>query len=160
MAGGHDQLWKDLIQAFPADFVRLAGPDLAARLAGTIEFQPAEAHTGAPRGKERRLDLIAWAESRHGERALLHVEIELNFRTATAARLLAYKRPARSEAEMSLEDRGSQEARRRVAVQTVQRGGSVFRIGRRRCGGSRTGGRDATDYLGREGRGTGGRDGF
>ncbi|HEV7668689.1 MAG TPA: DUF4351 domain-containing protein [Thermoanaerobaculia bacterium] len=32
MAGGHDQLWKDLIQAFPADFVRLAGPDLASRL--------------------------------------------------------------------------------------------------------------------------------
>ncbi len=92
MAGGHDQLWKDLIREFPADFVRLAGPDLAARLAGTIEFQPAEAHTGAPRGKERRLDLIAWVENRNGERALLHVEIELNFRTATAARLLAYNR--------------------------------------------------------------------
>ena len=93
MAGGHDQLWKDLIQAFPADFVRLAGPDLAARLAlDAIEFRPAEAPTGAPRGKERRLDLIAWVESTEGERALLHVEVELKFRTATAARLLAYNR--------------------------------------------------------------------
>ena len=92
MAGGHDQLWKDLIQAFPADFVRLAGPDLAARLLGRIEFEPAEAHSGAQRGKERRLDLIAWVKSREGERALLHVEIELQFRTATAARLLAYNR--------------------------------------------------------------------
>ncbi|HEV7671949.1 MAG TPA: DUF4351 domain-containing protein [Thermoanaerobaculia bacterium] len=93
MAGGHDQLWKDLIQAFPADFVRLAGPDLAARLAlDAIEFRPAEVPTGTPPGKERRLDLIAWIESREGERALLHVEIELKFVTATAARLLAYNR--------------------------------------------------------------------
>jgi hypothetical protein len=43
MAGGHDQLWKDLIQAFPADFVRLVGPDLAVRLLGPIEFRPVEA---------------------------------------------------------------------------------------------------------------------
>ncbi len=93
MAGGHDQLWKDLIQAFPADFVRLAGPDLASRLAlDAIEFRPAEAPTGAPRGKERRLDLIASVESKDEERALLHVEIELKFLTATAARLLAYNR--------------------------------------------------------------------
>lgn len=93
MAGGHDQLWKDLIQAFPADFVRLAGPDLARRLVlGAIEFRPVEAPSGALRGKERRLDLIAWVKSAGGERALLHVEIELQFRTATAARLLAYNR--------------------------------------------------------------------
>ncbi len=93
MAGGHDQLWKDLIQAFPADFVRLAGPDLAARLVlDAIEFRPVEAPSGALRGKERRLDLIAWVESKEGERALLHVEIELKFLTATAARLLAYNR--------------------------------------------------------------------
>lgn len=93
MAGGHDQLWKDLIQAFPADFVRLADPDLAARLArDAIEFRPVEAPSGALRGKERRLDLIAWVESKGSERALLHVEIELRFRTVTAERLLAYNR--------------------------------------------------------------------
>ncbi len=50
MAGGHDQLWKDLIQAFPADFVRLAGPDLAVRLVGAIEFRPVEAPSGTLRG--------------------------------------------------------------------------------------------------------------
>ena len=93
MAGGHDQLWKDLIQAFPADFVRLAGPDLAARLVlDAIEFRPAEAPAGAPRSRERRLDLIAWVKSNEEERALLHVEIELKFLVATAARLLAYNR--------------------------------------------------------------------
>ncbi|HEV7667091.1 MAG TPA: hypothetical protein VGS22_01085, partial [Thermoanaerobaculia bacterium] len=93
MAGGHDQLWKDLIQAFPADFVRLASPDLASRLAlGRIEFQPAEAPSDAPRSKERRLDLISRVKSKVGERGLLHVEIELQFRTTTAARLLAYNR--------------------------------------------------------------------
>ena len=93
MAGGHDQLWKDLIQTFPGDFVRLAGPDLAARLdLGAIQFRPVEAPSGALRGRERRLDLTAEVEDRDGERALLHVEIELRFRTATAARLLAYNR--------------------------------------------------------------------
>ncbi len=91
MAGGHDQLWKDLIQAFPADFVRLAGPDLSAQV-GAIEFQPAEAHSGALRGSQRRLDLIARVKSRDGVQVLLHVEIELQFRTATAARLLEYNR--------------------------------------------------------------------
>ncbi|MEP7012396.1 MAG: DUF4351 domain-containing protein [Acidobacteriota bacterium] len=92
MAGGHDQLWKDLIQAFPADFVGLAAPDLASLILGAIEFRPLESPSGALRGKERRLDLIAWIESKAGERALLHLEIELEFRTATAARLLAYNR--------------------------------------------------------------------
>jgi hypothetical protein len=93
MAGGHDQLWKDLIQAFPADFVRLAGPDLAARIRlDEIEFRPAEAPSDAPRSSERRLDLIAWAESNEDEKALLHVEIELQFRTVMPARLLAYNR--------------------------------------------------------------------
>jgi len=93
MAGGHDQLWKDLIQTFPADFVRLAGPDLAPRLRlDEIEFRPAEAPSDAPRSKERRLDLIAWVQSQEGEKALLHVEIELKFRTAMAKRLLAYNR--------------------------------------------------------------------
>lgn len=93
MAGGHDQLWKDLIQAFPADFVRLAAPPLASRVnLGAIEFRPVEAPSGAMRGKERRLDLIAEVEGKEGERALLHVEIELQFRTATAARLMAYNR--------------------------------------------------------------------
>ena len=47
MAGGHDQLWKDLIQAFPADFVRLAGPDLADQLAlDAIEFSRIAAARG------------------------------------------------------------------------------------------------------------------
>ncbi|HXU31022.1 MAG TPA: DUF4351 domain-containing protein [Thermoanaerobaculia bacterium] len=93
MAGGHDQLWKDLIQTFPADFVRLAAPDLASRLVlDAIELRPVEAPSGALRGKERRLDLIAWVKSKKGEKALLHVEIELEFRSAMAARLLAYNR--------------------------------------------------------------------
>lgn len=93
MAGGHDQLWKDLIQTFPADFVRLAAPDLASRLVlGEIEFGPAQMFMDAPRGAERRLDLIAWVKSKKRERALLHVEIELQFRSAMAVRLLAYNR--------------------------------------------------------------------
>lgn len=93
MAGGHDQLWKDLIQTFPADFVRLAGPDLAVRIKlDAIELRPAETPSDAPRSRERRLDLIGRAESTEGEQALLHVEIELQFRTVMAERLLAYNR--------------------------------------------------------------------
>ncbi|HEV7671899.1 MAG TPA: hypothetical protein VGS22_25535 [Thermoanaerobaculia bacterium] len=48
MAGGHDQLWKDLIRAFPVDFLRLVDDELAARLV-------------APKGFLERPEPLAWA---------------------------------------------------------------------------------------------------
>jgi hypothetical protein len=93
MAGGHDQLFKDLLRAFPADFLWLAGEAVAAKLElGGLELQPAEVFLDQPRGDQRRLDLVTRAEARTGGAGpvLLHVEIELRYRSTVAARLWLY----------------------------------------------------------------------
>jgi hypothetical protein len=95
MPGGHDQLFKDLIRTFPGDFLRLVAPEVASRLdLANLELQPTEGFLDLPRGAARRLDLVARAGSRSGpeEPVLLHVEVELRFRSAVPTRLWRYNR--------------------------------------------------------------------
>jgi len=93
MYPSHDHLFKELIRAFPAQWVRLVVPDQAAQLAlGTLEFQPTETFLDVLRGEERRFDLILRVDSAAGERLLLHLEVEREFRRETAARLWDYNR--------------------------------------------------------------------
>src|SRR6185295_689605 len=93
MAGGHDQLWKDLIRTFPADFLRLAAGDLAGCLeVASLVLEPAETFLDQPRGAERRMDLVGTATTRVGEELLLHVEIELRYRRTIPPRLWLYNR--------------------------------------------------------------------
>ena len=95
----YDQLMKELLADFSGQFLRLAAPRLAERIDfRSVAFAPEEHYPGSPTGRERRADLIspAFAVSDMGgaeaEEALLHAEIELRYRTATAARLWAYNR--------------------------------------------------------------------
>ena len=95
MPGGHDQLFKDLIRSFPADFLNLTAPEVLAQLEPQdLDFQPAEVFIDLPRGAQRHLDLVARVRTRTGEPAavLLNVEIELRFRSAVPARLWSYNR--------------------------------------------------------------------
>lgn len=95
MPNGHDQLFKDLIRSFPGDFLRLAAPALAARLdLGSLEFQAAEGFTDLPHGARRHPDLISPARTRAESTGsvLLHVEIELRFRSTVPFRLFRYNR--------------------------------------------------------------------
>jgi predicted transposase YdaD len=95
MAESHDQIFKDLIRAFPRAFLNLAAPDFRDQLdLATLEIQPTESFLDLPRGKERRLDWLARADGPGGERVLLHVEIELRYRRAAAERLWRYNRLA------------------------------------------------------------------
>jgi hypothetical protein len=51
---GHDQLFKPLLQAFFADFLRLFDPETAASLdLSTISFRDTEAVTDIPQGERR-----------------------------------------------------------------------------------------------------------
>ena len=93
MAGGHDQLWKDLIRAFPIDFLRLVDGELAAQLElSALSLEPVEEFLDRPTGAGRRMDLAGNARSLEGAEVLVHVEIELRFRDTVPPRLLLYNR--------------------------------------------------------------------
>src|SRR5436305_9880682 len=95
MAGGHDQLFKDLIRTFSGDFLRLAAPGIASRLdLGGLEFLPTESWTDLPRGARRQPDLLAraLAVGDGTPPVLLHIEVELRYRSALPARLWRYNR--------------------------------------------------------------------
>jgi hypothetical protein len=95
MAGGHDQLFKDLITTFPGDFLRLAAPRLASAIdLASLEPLPAESWTDLPRGARRQPDLLLRAKPKLGgiRAALLHIEVELRYRSTLPARLWRYNR--------------------------------------------------------------------
>ncbi len=102
MATKHDQLMKELIASFPDQFVRLAAPRLAERIdLVAVAFEPEEHYPGSPTGRERRADLVSRAyalpepksaENGETEEAVLHAEIERQYRSATVSRLFDYNR--------------------------------------------------------------------
>ncbi len=83
----HDQLFKELLQAFFADFVRLVLPGLADRLRlEQPRFRDKERFTDTTEGEHRYLDLVAEVETTRGEEelVLVHVEIEAKARGGEA----------------------------------------------------------------------------
>lgn len=81
----HDQHFKDLLQRFFGDFVRIVLPGMAPLL--RLEhprFLDKEAFTDIPEGERRLLDLVAEVETTSGETdlVLIHVEIEAQARGA------------------------------------------------------------------------------
>jgi hypothetical protein len=78
-SGGHDQLFKQLLQAFFADFLRLFDPETAARLdLDTITFVNPEVFTDFPQGERRTADIVVQVRTRDGdtELILIHVEVQ------------------------------------------------------------------------------------
>ncbi len=95
MAGAHDQLGKELIRAFPADFVRLILSGVAAQIDLTaIDFRSEEFFTESPRGgRPRRPDLTAEVPVLGSdEEVILHGEIEARYRKARVPGLCEYNR--------------------------------------------------------------------
>ena len=93
---GDDQLFRELIPEFSADFVRLALPDVARQLdLSAIEFRLCEYFSDSPRrGRPRRPDLVAEAPMLADPTKLvtLHSEIECKYLKARIPRLLDYNR--------------------------------------------------------------------
>src|SRR5579875_755498 len=76
---GHDQLFKQLLQAFFPDFLRLFDPQTAAALdLSTVIFRDTEAFTDLPQGERRIADLVAQVATADGadELILVHVEVQ------------------------------------------------------------------------------------
>jgi len=76
----HDQTFKQLLETFFYDFLRLFLPDVALAIdPGSIEFVPPEAFTDIPAGEQRTADLAARAYTVAGEPEviLLHTEVEM-----------------------------------------------------------------------------------
>lgn len=88
----HDALWKGLLQAYFADFLELAVPEVAK------ELQPAkhrileqESFADLPKGRKALVDLLAEVSSAH-ERGLVlvHAEVEHRFGQAMDDRMERY----------------------------------------------------------------------
>jgi len=79
----HDQLFKELLQAFFADFVRIVLPDVADELwLEQPRFLDKERFTDTTEGEHRFLDLVAEVPTLEGDDELLlvHVEVEAQAR--------------------------------------------------------------------------------
>ncbi|HLK56051.1 MAG TPA: DUF4351 domain-containing protein [Chthonomonadaceae bacterium] len=75
----HDQLFKDLLQAFFREFMELFFPEVAIRLDFTrVTFIDKETFTDVPTGAQRRADLVAQVYTLEGqpEIILTHIEVE------------------------------------------------------------------------------------
>ncbi len=99
MATKHDQLMKELLACFPDQFLRLAAVEIADRVdLDTVVLEPEEHYPGAPTGRERRPDLVSRARTFVDEdgndegEVLVHVEIELKYRSSKLPTLLIYHR--------------------------------------------------------------------
>ncbi len=76
---GHDQLFKQALQTFFADFMRLFDAGMAAHLdLSTVAFRDAESFTDFPQGQRRTADLVAAVRTREGdpELILVHVAVQ------------------------------------------------------------------------------------
>ncbi len=90
----HDQLFKELLQAFFADFVRIVVPELVDHLdLEQTRFRDKERFTDTTEGEHRYLDLVAEVETTAGEEelVLVHVEIEAEARGAEAMGLRMWR---------------------------------------------------------------------
>ena len=91
---GEDQLCKELIQAFPASFVRLVWPGVAKQIdLGAVDFRQEEYFTDSPRdGRLRRPDLTTKVPVLAGGEVILHGEIEAKYLSARVPGIIEYNR--------------------------------------------------------------------
>lgn len=98
--GRHDQLFKELIRTFFAEFLPLVAARAVERLdPARSTFLDKETFTDIPKGERRELDLVALvprrASSSSPSSAIVHVEIEAVARPGMGQRLWSYARQLR-----------------------------------------------------------------
>jgi uncharacterized protein DUF4351/putative YhgA-like transposase len=92
MATQHDKIFKQLLRAFLADFVRLVLPQASDRLdLSSPELLDKELFAGGPHGRRRELDLLVRVRTVDGRPLLIHVEIEARASGGMEERLWRYK---------------------------------------------------------------------
>lgn len=98
----HDSIFKALLRLFFADLLRLAVPDLAARLdLAHPMFLDKEFFTAS--GRRRELDLLARVSFLGGSGSLLiHVEVEARYRPGMGRRLWRYRNQIQARHEIQV----------------------------------------------------------
>jgi hypothetical protein len=92
MANQHDKIFKQLLHAFLADFLRLTVPETLDRLdLSSPEFLDKELFAGGPRGRRRELDLLVRVQTVNGRPILIHVEVEARASPGMDERLWRYR---------------------------------------------------------------------
>ncbi len=89
----HDQLFKELLQAFLREFMELFFPDIAARLDWEqVTFPNTELFTDVPEGSVRRADTVALVPTLDGdpELVLINVETQSERRSEVRFRVFEY----------------------------------------------------------------------
>jgi hypothetical protein len=87
----YDQLFKNLIESFFSDFLRLVLPSLVPRLLEGARFLDKQSFTDWPKGSRREMDLLAEMDLLDGEVCvLIHVEIEAKARRGMKERIWDY----------------------------------------------------------------------
>jgi predicted transposase/invertase (TIGR01784 family) len=90
---GHDQLFKEVLQAHLQAFLELFFPDVAARLDfNSLHFFDKEVFTDSPEGSRREADVVAALETHEGaqELVLVHIEVQVEPRKVIAQRMFEY----------------------------------------------------------------------
>jgi hypothetical protein len=91
MATQHDKIFKQLLHAYLADFLRLVVPGTLDRLdLSSPEFLDKELFAGGPPGRRRELDLLVRVRTVKGRPLLIHVEIEARASPEMEERLWRY----------------------------------------------------------------------
>lgn len=90
---GHDQLFKDLLEAFFPDLLSIMVPDVLAQLGDTpIDFMRGETFSDQPAGTRHTVDLLAKLTHRDAQEQLIlvHVDIEHEAHRLGPERMLRY----------------------------------------------------------------------
>jgi predicted transposase YdaD len=92
MATQHDKIFKQLLRAFLADFLRLVLPQASDRLdLSSPDFLDKELFAGGPHGRRREPDLLIRVCTVDARPLLIHVEIEARASPGMEDRLWRYK---------------------------------------------------------------------
>ena len=96
---GHDQRFKEFLQNFLQEFLKLFFPDVERRLDfGSVEFLDKEVFTSLPEGSSRRADVVAKLTTHdgHPEFLLVHIEVQDTPRKTFRERMFEYNTLLRS----------------------------------------------------------------
>ena len=99
----HDQLFKDLLRAFFADFLALFLPDVAAGIdPDAIDFLDTQTFTDVPEGALRIADVVARVQAREGTPTvvLLHTEVQTQREADLGQRMWVYNASQRLRSDL------------------------------------------------------------
>ena len=126
MATQHDKIFKQLLRAFLADFLRFVLPQALDRLdLSSPDFLDKELFAGGPHGRRREPDLLVRVGTVDARPLLIHVEIEARASPGMEERLWRYKNQIQARYDIPVLSIVINLKRGRPGVHLVTREGSL-----------------------------------